>query len=80
MSLSLCDLNWAEMDNMLGLLSDHDDWLHFFNLELDDGPEVDGRSGHIGKLHYTDSFSPVNEYTVPTHLVPVNLLDHWLHI
>ena len=35
---------------------------------------------YIDKLHCTDSFNPANKYTVPTHLVPANLLDHWVHI
>ena len=39
-----------------------------------------GTAGHIGKLHCTDSFGPANEYTVPTHSVPANSLDRWLHI
>jgi hypothetical protein len=47
MSLSLCDLDWPEVDDAPGLLFDREDWPHFVDLELDDGPEVDSRSGGL---------------------------------
>ena len=49
-SLSLCNLDWPEVDNAPELLFDCDDWSCFFNLELGDRPEVDDRPGLAGNL------------------------------